>query len=143
MLARIGDSTTTDLSEATYVQIILFFFLDLEFPSQDQTKRNSFFGCIPPESGFTVFSAWFFDVYHPEEEFNQRGREEIKQRMNKISDDERIRLLTNDETLRFLVVRHPMTRFVSSWVRIIKYIYIFPCMSVRTNEGLRRLIFML
>lgn len=94
----------------------------MEFPSQDQTKRNSFFGCIPPESGFTVFSAWWFDVYHPDEEFNQRGREEIKHRMNTITKEDRIRLLTNEDTVRFLVVRHPMTRFVSSWVRDYKKI---------------------
>ena len=89
---------------------------DSSLMSADQSKSSSFFGCIPPESGLTVFAAWWFDVYHPDEEFNQRGRDEIHKKVKSIPKEEREKLAHNEETTRFLVVRHPLTRFVSAWV---------------------------
>ena len=87
--------------------------LDGGLKSYNNRRRTSFFSCIPPESGYTVFSSWLFDAYYPEDEFNQAGRIKLREKINLINFDS---LLNMDSTIKFTVVRHPMTRFVSSWV---------------------------
>ena len=68
---------------------------------------------MPPESGYTVFSSWLFDAYYPQDEFNQAARVKLASKVSQVNLDE---LLANEKTVKFAVVRHPMTRFVSSWV---------------------------
>ena len=86
---------------------------DANFPAYNNRQKTGFFGCMPPESGFTVFSSWLFDAYYPQDEFNQAGRAKLAQKVSQIDLD---MLLANEKTVTFAVVRHPMTRFVSSWV---------------------------
>jgi len=85
---------------------------DANFPAYNNRQKTGFFGCMPPESGFTVFSSWLFDAYYPQDEFNQAGRAKLAQKVGEIDLDA---LLANEKTVTFAVVRHPMTRFVSSW----------------------------
>jgi hypothetical protein len=86
---------------------------DANFPAYNNRQKTGFFGCMPPESGFTVFSSWLFDAYYPQDEFNQAGRAKLAQKVSQIDLDA---LLANEKTVTFAVVRHPMTRFVSSWM---------------------------
>ena len=76
---------------------------------------QSFFGCISPESGSTIFHAWWWDIYHPDKEFNQHARRKNIKTVADIPIDILTNLAIGEQSLKFLVVRHPLTRFVSSW----------------------------
>ena len=43
-----------------------------------------FFGCVPPESGSTIFQAWWWDVYNPQLTFTQESRQLNQLRMAQI-----------------------------------------------------------
>lgn len=107
---KLGLNETTDTYDLN--DITDNILADGGLKSYNNRRRTSFFSCIPPESGYTVFSSWLFDAYYPEDEFNQAGRIKLREKINLINFDS---LLNMDSTIKFTVVRHPMTRFVSSW----------------------------
>ena len=43
-----------------------------------------FIGCVPPESGSTIFQAWWWDVYNPQLEFTLESRQLNQRRMAQI-----------------------------------------------------------
>ena len=55
---------------------------DIELPSPRTKKKSKFFGCIPPESGSTIFQAWWWDVYNPQLDFTKRSRTKIQDKMH-------------------------------------------------------------
>jgi len=74
-----------------------------------------FLGCVPPESGSTIFQAWWWDVYNPQLTFTQESRQLNQQRMAQIKENHRNKLLQSPHSIKFMVIRHPLTRFVGSW----------------------------
>ena len=101
------------ISRHVVLNLLIMCSLDASFPAYNNRQKTAFFGCMPPESGYTVFSSWLFDAYYPQDEFNQLGRLKLADKVSQIDLDA---LLANEKTITFAVVRHPMTRFVSSWV---------------------------
>jgi len=88
---------------------------DSELPSADQTNFTAFFGCIPPESGSTIFHAWWWDIYQPDREFNAHARRENAAKIEAMAFEQLADLAQSAKSVKFLVVRHPLTRFVSNW----------------------------
>jgi len=88
---------------------------DMSVPRQDGKDAQAVFGCIPPQSGSTIFNAWWFDIYHPNDEFNKKARAKLKLWKDNVQISEWNELLTRADVVKFAVVRHPLTRFVSVW----------------------------
>lgn len=99
------------MSDSDWLNIIA----DDSLPSPRTKRKSKFFGCIPPESGSTIFQAWWWDVYNPNLDFTRDSRKENQRKMDQMKLKSKHKLLESESTIRFLVVRHPLTRFIASW----------------------------
>ena len=68
------------MSDSDWLNIIA----DDSLPSPRTKRKSKFFGCIPPESGSTIFQAWWWDVYNPNLDFTRDSRKENQQKMEQM-----------------------------------------------------------
>ena len=62
-----------------------------------------------------AFEKPIFDIYHPNDEFNMKARAKLKSWKDSVQITQWNELLTRSDVVKFVVVRHPLTRFVSVW----------------------------
>ena len=68
------------MSDSDWLNIIA----DDSLPSPRTKRKSKFFGCIPPESGSTIFQAWWWDVYNPNLDFTRDSRKENQRKMDQM-----------------------------------------------------------
>ena len=68
------------MSDSDWLNIIA----DDSLPSPRTKRKSKFFGCIPPESGSTIFQAWWWDVYNPNLDFTRDSRNKNQQKMDQM-----------------------------------------------------------
>ena len=68
------------MSDSDWLNIIA----DDSLPSPRTKRKSKFFGCIPPESGSTIFQAWWWDVYNPNLDFTRDSRNQNQQKMDQM-----------------------------------------------------------
>ena len=68
------------MSDSDWLNIIA----DDSLPSPRTKRKSKFFGCIPPESGSTIFQAWWWDVYNPNLDFTRDSRKANQHKMEQM-----------------------------------------------------------
>ena len=68
------------MSDSDWLNIIA----DDSLPSPRTKRKSKFFGCIPPESGSTIFQAWWWDVYNPNLDFTRDSRKQNQEKMDQM-----------------------------------------------------------